>query len=123
MKQEVLLSNILPYIQVWTLTIISILLVLTYRIWRFGKQHHEIFQQNTAIRDKQKLLQKAELQRQYHNKSMLAISIIFVWIIGMVVICFGFEKSSLPTQGWFLLVFAVCCILWVVSLIKRKPKS
>ncbi|MBR1605542.1 MAG: hypothetical protein IJ660_05505 [Alphaproteobacteria bacterium] len=121
MKQEVLLSNVLPYIQVWTLTIISILLVLTYRIWRFGKQHPEIFQQNTAIRDKQKLLQKAELQRQYHNKSMLAISVIFVWIIGMAVICFGFERALLLIQGWFLLVFAACCILWVVSLIKRKP--
>ena len=122
MKQEVLLSNVLPYIQVWTLTIIWILLVLTYRIWRFGKQHPEIFQQDTAIRDKQKLLQKAELQRQYHNKSMLAISIIFVWIIGMVMICFGFERSSQP-QGWYLQALSVCTILWILSLLQRKLKK
>ena len=120
MKQEVLLSNVLPYIEIWTFAIIAVLSVLTYRIWRFGKQHPEIFQRDTAIRDKQKLLQKAELQRQYHNKSMLSISIIFVWIMGMVVICFGFEGTLLPTQGWFLLAFALCCLLWVLFLIKRK---
>ena len=120
MEQEVLLKDVLTYICVWTLAIACILLVLAYCLWQFGKKHPEIFQQDTAIRDKQKLLQKAELQRQYHNKSMLSISIIFVWIIGMILICFGFERSSLPTQGWFLLVFSVCCILWVLSLIKRK---
>ena len=123
MEQEVLLKDVLPYIWVWTLAIVCILSVLAYRLWRFGKKYPEIFKPDTTAEDKQLLIQKAELRRQYNNQSMISIAVIFVWTIGMVVICFGFAGSAPTIQGWGILVFAICIILWILSMIQRKPNS
>lgn len=123
MEQEVLLTDVLPYIWGWTLGIALIILMQAYRLWRFGKKYPEIFKQETTIKDKQLCSQKNELQRQYHNQSMISISVIFVWIIGMVLICFSFDGNALTNQGWFILILAICIILWILSMIKRKPKS
>ena len=122
MEKEVLLKDILPYIEVWTWTIILIMSVLVYQIWRFQKQHPEIFQSDTTAEDKRWLKEKAEMRRQYHNQAILSFSVVFVWMIGMVVICF-FAGSVSTTQGWFIVVFAVCAILWVLSLVQHKPKK
>lgn len=123
MEPDVLLRDVLPYIWAWTLTIAFVLLILAYWLWRFGKQHPEIFQPYTTSADNQMRRQKAELQRQYNNKSMLSISVIFIWMIGMVVICFGFDGLQQTFQGWFIVVFAVLIIIWIVSMIQRKPKE
>ncbi|MBO6281957.1 MAG: hypothetical protein J6N49_05460 [Alphaproteobacteria bacterium] len=123
METEVLAKDVLPYIQVWTLAIIFVLLILTYHLWHFGKKYPEIFQEDTSAEDQKIRLRKAELRRRYNNKSMLSISVIFIWMIGMVGICFGFESSALTAQGWGILALAVYAVLWVLSMLQRKPKK
>ena len=118
--QEILLKDVLPYIQMWTGVIIAVLIMVIYYFWRFERQHPEIFQPDTTADDKQWLYQKAELRRQYHNKTMMSFVIVFVWMLGMVLICLGFS----PTQsGWFMLFFIGLIILWVVSLMQHKSKK
>lgn len=121
MEQDILLKDVLPYIWAWTLTIAFVLLVLAYRLWCFGKQHPEIFQPDATSADKQMCRQKAELRRQYHNQSMISISFIFIWVIGMIAICFGFNGFQLTFQGWFVVGFAVLIIIWMLSMIQCKP--
>ena len=123
MEQEVLLKDVLPYIWVWTVMIAFILLALAYHLWRLGKKYPEIFNSDTTAENSLSKIQKAELQRQYNNKSMLSITIIFVWMIGIVAICCGFDSSAMTKQGWFLLIFAICAILWILSLLQRKPRK
>lgn len=127
MEHEVLLKDVLPYIWVWTLAIVAVLSVLAYRLWRFGKKYPEIFKPDTTAEDRQSRLQKAELRRQYNNQSIASLAFIFVWPVGMVVICFGSAGSTLGSaltiQGWFMIVFAICIILWVLSMVQRKPKG
>lgn len=123
MEQEVLLKDVLPYIWVWTVAIACILSVFAYRIWRFGKKYPEIFKPDTTSEDKQLRIQKAELRRQYNNKSMVSISIIFVWMIGIVVICLRIESKAPTSQGWFILSLAVLGILLILTSFIRKPKK
>lgn len=123
MGQEVLLKDVLPYMWYWTFVIALILLIQAYRLWRFGKKHPEIFQPDTTAEDKRLLFQKAEWRRCYQNQSMLSLSIAFVWIIGIVIISIGFDNASPHNQGWFLVGLSFFMILWVLSLIKRKPKE
>ncbi|MBR1648016.1 MAG: hypothetical protein IJ689_00265 [Alphaproteobacteria bacterium] len=118
MEQEVLLEDVLPYIQLWTLAVAAVLLVMSYRLWHFSKQHPEIFKADKTNDDKRASLEKADLRRRYNNESMLSLSVIFIWVIGMVLICFNF--SSPTPQGWFLLVFAVCAVLWVCMALKKN---
>ena len=99
------------------------LLTMIVYFRRFQKQHPEIFQPDTTADDKQWLHHKNELRRQYYNKSMLSISVVLVWMIGMVVICFGFDASAITNQGWFLLGFAVIVILWVLSMTQHKKQK
>ena len=120
--EEVLFKDVLSYITGWTTFIILVMLWFTYRIWQFGKKHPEIFQPDTTAEDKQKLLQKAELRRQYHNKSILAVLTAFVWVIGIVVICLNFDRSAATGQSWFLLVFATLAVIWIILQIKGKKK-
>lgn len=123
MEHTVLVKDVLPYIWVWTVMIAFILLALVYHLWRFGKKYPEIFNSDTTAEDNQSKIQKTELRRQYGNKSMLSISIIFVWVIGIVAICCGFDSSVMTRQGWFLLAFAACAILWILSSMRRKPRK
>ena len=123
MKQDVLLRDVFPYIEIWTLLIAAILAALAYHIGCFGKKYPEIFRPDTTAEDKRLLLQKEELRRQYNNKSMMSFSVIFVWMIGMFLICFGFNGFASTMQGAFIFVFSVCILLWIVSLIQRKPKK
>ena len=127
MEHEVLLKDALPYIEVWTVVwtvaIIAILLILACHIWRFGKKHPEIFQKDADTDEKNAASQKAELRRQYHNKTMISMSVAFIWAIGMLVICYAFDGSTLKNQAWFLLIIIVASVLWVLSMIKRKPQK
>lgn len=123
MEQEVLFKDVQLYIVGWTIFILFVLLVLTYRIQRFGKKHPEIFQPDNTREDKQKLLQKAEWRRQYHNQTMVAISTMFVWMIGIIVICLHFDSSTATGRSYFLLVFTALAGVWILSQIKRKQKK
>ena len=123
MTQEILFKDILPYLQLWTGIVILILLISAYRIWRFGKQHPEIFQPDTTAESKDLRIRKAELRKLYNNKSMMSISVIFVWIIGVVLICYVFDFSAMDARGWFLLLFAVFAVLWVISSLQQKSKD
>lgn len=122
MEHEVLVRDVLPYIEIWTGFIIAILLLVTYHIWSLGKQHPEIFQPDTTAEDKQMRRQKAELRRQYNNQTIKALSLSFVWMIGMIIICFGFNSQSLTNQAWFILVVLSGGLLLMILLIHQKPK-
>ena len=115
-----MVQDVIPYIQVWTGVIIAILIMMLYHFRRFEKQHPEIFQPDITADDKQWLYQKAELRRRYHNKTMMAFAVVFIWMAGMVLICLGFAPTN---QGWFMLIFAMFLILWVLSLMQRHPKK
>ncbi len=123
MKTEIMFADVRPYIMIWTYLIVAFLLVMLCYFWRFKKQHPEVFQPDTTADDKQWLHHKNELRRQYYNQSMLSISVVFVWMIGMVVICFGFDGSAITNQGWLLLCFAFVAILWVLSMMQQKIKK
>ena len=114
---EVLLKDVMLYIQIWTGAIIFFLFGMLYYFWRFKKQHPEVFQPDTTVEDKRWRQQKAELQRQYNNKVMLSLAVVFIWIIGMMLICNNFASTG---RGWFLLVYALCAALWVMSLMRKK---
>ena len=120
MRQDILVQDVIPYIQVWTGVIIAILIMMLYHFWRFEKQHPEIFQPDTTAERKQWRYQKAELRRQYHNRTMMSFVIVFVWMLGMMLICLGFSPTR---SGWFMLVFVGLIILWIVSLMHRHPKK
>lgn len=123
MKTEIMFADVRPYIMIWTGFVIMFLLTMIVYFRHFQKQHPEVFQPDTTADDKQRIAQKNELRRQYHNQSMLSISVVFVWMIGVVVICFGFDGSAITNQGWFLLGFAVIVILWVLSMMQQKIKK
>lgn len=118
--QDVLLKDVLPYIQMWTGVIIAILIMVIYYFWRFERRHPEIFQPDTTADDKQWLHRKAELRRRYHNKAMMAFVVVFIWMVGLTLIFLGFAPTN---QGWFMLIFAVFLILWVLSLMQRESKK
>lgn len=122
MEHMVLFTDICPYIVVWTFVIILILLVFVCKIWRFGKKHPEIFRPDTTAEDKQMRIMKAELRRRYTNKLMQSLLLIFIWMIGVIAICFAPNSSTLSGQAWFILAYAMCGILWVLLFIQRKPK-
>ena len=123
MKTEIMFADVRPYIMIWTGFVIMFLLTMIVYFRHFQKQHPEIFQPDTTADNKQRIAQKNELRRQYHNQSMLSISVVFVWIIGIVVICFDFDYSAISNQGWFLLGFAVIVILWVLSMTQQKKQK
>lgn len=123
MKTEIMFADVRPYIMIWTYLIVAFLLAMLCYFWRFKKQHPEVFQPDTTADDKQKIAQKNELRRQYYNKSILSVSVVFVWIIGIVIICFDFDYSAISNQGWFLLGFAVIVILWVLSMTQQKKQK
>ena len=123
METEIMFADVRPYIMIWTYLIVAFLLAMLCYFWRFKKQHPEVFQPDTTADDKQWLHHKNELRRQYYNKSMLSVSVVFVWIIGIVVICFDFDYSAISNQGWFLLGFAVIVILWVLSMTQQKKQK
>ena len=123
MKTEIMFADVRPYIMIWTGFVIMFLLTMIVYFRHFQKQDPEIFQPDTTADNKQRIAQKNELRRQYHNQSMLSISVVFVWIIGIVVICFDFDYSAISNQGWFLLGFAVIVILWVLSMTQQKKQK
>ena len=120
MEQEILFKDVLPYIEIWTFAIVFLISALTYSIWRIGKKHPEIFKPDTTAENKQTLLQREDLRRQYNNKCMLSVSFVFVWMIGIAAICLCFDKSELTTQGWFILLFAAVAILWIWSITNKQ---
>ena len=120
MEQIVLVKDVIPYIQTWTFIIIVILIGFTYHIWRFGRRHPKTLKADTNAEDARK---KSELRRHYRNISMLALSTIFLWIIGMAIIFLKFDSSASTGQSWFLLIFAVFAIAWLLSFIQRRPKK
>lgn len=121
--KELLVKDVLSYIQIWTGMVIIFLLGIITHLWRFKRRHPEISEPDTTADDKQWLHHKNELRRQYYNKSMLSVSVVFVWIIGIVIICFDFDYSAISNQGWFLLGFAVIVILWVLSMTQQKKQK
>ena len=121
MKTEIMFADVRPYIMIWTGFVIMFLLTMIVYFRHFQKQHPEVFQPDTTADDKQWLHHKNELRRQYYNKSMLSVSVVFVWIIGIVIICFDY--SAISNQGWFLLGFAVIVILWVLSMTQQKKQK
>ena len=123
MEHAVLVKDVLPYIEVWTIAIIAILSALACHIWRFGKKHPEIFLPDADTDKKDVAAQKEELCRQYHNKTMISMLIAFIWAIGMLVICYAFDGSTSKNQGWFMLIILAVIVLWVLSMIKRKPQK
>ena len=123
MKTGIMFADVRPYIMIWTYVIIVFLLAMLCYFWRFKKQNPEVFQPDTTADEKQWLQHKNELRRQYYNKSMLSISVVFVWMIGIVIICFDFDYSAISNQGWFLLGFAIIAILWVLSMTQQKKQK
>jgi len=121
MEQDVLLKDVLPYIEVWTGIAIVVLLISAYKLWNFSRKHPEIFQADKTSDTPAQRSEKAELRRQYNNKLVLYLSFIFVWVIGMVAICFGFNSFQLTFQEWSLLTLSVLIIIWILSMLKRKP--
>ena len=120
MKQEVLFRDVLPYIEAWTLVIAIVMLVFIYNIWRFGRKHPEIFKKDDKSENLQVLDHRAELRRQYHNKSVWAMLLTSVWMLGMMAIFLWFDSSSPNVQSWFLQVFALVFIVWFLLQIQRK---
>ena len=123
MKQDLLLREVLPFIGIWTLLIVVILVILIYHIWCFGKKYPEIFIPDTTTGSKCLLRQKAALRRRYNSKIMLYFSVIFIWMIGIVAICFGWNNSGHSLIGWFVLCISVCTILCLLSFIQRGRKK
>ena len=123
MKTGIMFADVRPYIMIWTYVIVVFLLAMLCYFWRFKKQNPEVFQPDTTADEKQWLQHKNELRRQYYNKSMLSISVVFVWMIGIVIICFDFDYSAISNQGWFLLGFAIIAILWVLSMTQQKKQK
>lgn len=117
MKQDILLKDVLPCIQIWTFFIASVLLLLLYWLLRFKKEHPDIFQPDTTADNHQTLRQKAELRRQYNNKSILAVSISLAWICGIALACNYFVPTI---QNFFIFGFIVLVILWIFSLLQHK---
>ena len=120
--EQILFLDVLPYIGVWTFANAFVLALLTYYFWRFGKKHPEIFQPDRKGEDQRQLLQKESLRQEYHNKSLIALSIIFVWMIGLVTIFFVFDPSTISIQEWFVLVVAICAVLLILSNMQGKSK-
>ena len=118
--ENILVKDVLPYMKIWTSIIIVFLFSVLFYLKKFKKHHPEIFQSDTTADNKRWLKQKAELRRQYHNMARLGLIASFVWIIGMMLICLHFAPLG---RGWFLLVIALCAILWVLSLMQRKSKE
>ena len=116
MEQEVLFKDVVPYLQLWSGSIVFVLLVMLYYLSRFRAQHPEIFQPDRLGGTKRYLSQKNELRRWYYNTSVLSIALMFVWAIGVMVICYGFSRERLFL---FMIIFLVIIILWVASFVKR----
>ena len=119
MKEEILLKEVTLYLMAWTLFILTILAILTRRLHRFAKKYPGIFYPPHKNEDKQ----LSEYRRHYNNYSIIALSMPFLWIIGMVFIYFSFDSLMACFQGKFLVVFSVLVILFLATQIHRKPKE
>jgi len=80
MKQDLLVRDILPYIEMWTGVIMIVIMIFIYHIWKTGKKHPEMFQPDLNSDTLKQRQQKNEFRRQCNNKSMLALSMLFVWV-------------------------------------------
>ena len=118
--EELLVKDVLPYIQIWTGMVIVFLLWLSGNLWRFKRHHPEISEPDTTADDKRLLLQKAELRRQYNNKVMFSFVVVFLWAAGMILICTGARPTA---YTWSVLVVIVLAMFLPLSGINRRPKK
>ncbi len=118
--KEILFKDVVPYMQIWSSIILVVLIVLTYQIWRFSKKYPQIFMRDTTADSKQHLQEKAELRRIYHNKTMSFFVFVFVWMLGMFAICYGFAPDN---RSLYVSAIAFMFLLLVVSMMQRKPKK
>lgn len=117
--KELLVKDVLPYIQIWTGMVIVFLLWLSGNLWRFKRRHPEISEPDTTADDKLWLSQKAELRRRYNNKVMFGFVVVFLWAAGMILIC-----SARPTAyTWSVLAVIILALFLPLSGINRRPRK
>lgn len=117
--KELLVKDVLPYIQIWTGMVIIFLLGIITHLWRFKRRHPEVFEPDTTADDKLWLSQKAELRRQYNNKVMFGFVVVFLWAAGMILIC-----SARPTAyTWSVLAVIILALFLPLSGINRRPRK
>lgn len=112
--KNVMFCDVIPYICIWTGIFIIYLVVAAIRLARFAKRYPGIKEN-----DPQKITPEIqEAKRQYSNRSVIAFSMIFLWSIGIVVICCIPPTSA--TKTWPLLVVLLAMMMFVLSSFQRK---
>ena len=98
--KELLVKDVLPYIQIWTGMVIVFLLWLSGNLWRFKRRHPEISEPDTT-------------------EVMFGFIVVFLWAAGMILIC-----SARPTAyTWSVLAVIILALFLPLSGINRRPRK
>ena len=110
------MKDVIPYVVAWSGIIVILLLLVLVRIRQFEQQHPEMNLQKTKA-DRKQELRKSELRRRYKNMVVYGFSLVFMWIIGLMLILTMFKLTQ---RDWFILIFALCGLLWTLSGFKKS---
>ena len=106
LKKLAMKEDVIPYLIAWSVLFIAYLL---FALWDL-ERNSEGLCSNTDTASKQK----------YHNKMMLTVAMVFMWIAGLGVIlaCYEFTKATL-----FIISFALFGMLGPLSSMKRVKNA
>lgn len=109
MQQEVMVSEILRYVQIWGGAGLLSCVIFIFYYRRFTGRHPEIFRQNGDF----------ELKRKNHNLMMSFLAGMFIWVAGLLAIAWYFTDRC---DVWFFMPVAFG-IWFPLSCIQKKSTS